>query len=187
MGAGTQRSKCCREVPERRIMVYRVAAPREHSGGPMLAVWIVAVVAVSFALAYLNSSGWMWIAAGAVALLAGLAGAALAKDAFVVLSGIFAFGAVMLGLAPVRRLLVSRPLLAWYRGQLPAMSQTEQEAIDAGTVWWDGDLFSGRPDWDKLLATPAPRLSAEEQAFLDGPVEALCAMSNDWEITHELY
>ena len=65
------------------------------------------------------------------------------------------------------------------------MSQTEKEAIDAGTVWWDADLFSGKPDWNKLLATPAPRLSAEEQAFLDGPVEELCAMCNDWEITHE--
>src|SRR5438128_10408634 len=66
------------------------------------------------------------------------------------------------------------------------MSQTEKEAIDAGTVWWDGDLFSGRPDFDKLLAVPEPRLSAEEQAFLDGPVEELCAMCDDWEITHEL-
>src|SRR5258705_12604897 len=98
-------------------MVYRVTTPREHPGGPMpLAVWIVAVVAVSFALAYLNSSGWIWIAAGAVALLAGLIGGALPTDAFVALSGIFAFGAVVLGLAPVRRLLVSRPLLAWFRG-----------------------------------------------------------------------
>src|SRR5258708_6033382 len=77
-------------------------------------------------------------------------------------------------------------VLALYRRILPDMSQTEKEAIDAGTVWWDGDLFSGRPDFDKLLAVPEPRLSAEEQAFLDGPVEELCAMCNDWEITHEL-
>ncbi|MDH5578341.1 MAG: acyl-CoA dehydrogenase, partial [Betaproteobacteria bacterium] len=72
-----------------------------------------------------------------------------------------------------------------YRRILPDMSPTEKEAIDAGTVWWDGDLFSGRPDWERLLATPAPKLSAEEQAFLDGPVEEACAMANDWEITHE--
>ena len=65
------------------------------------------------------------------------------------------------------------------------MSQTEREAIDAGTVWWDGDLFSGRPDWDKLLAVPAPKLTPEEQAFVDGPCEELCAMCDDWEITHE--
>src|SRR5262249_33764168 len=67
------------------------------------------------------------------------------------------------------------------------VSQTEQEALDAGTVWWDGDLFSGKPDWHKLLAYPRPQLSGEEQAFLDGPVEALCRRVNDWKITHELH
>src|SRR2546427_5226357 len=86
----------------------------------------------------------------------------------------------------IRRKLVTDRVLALYRRILPDMSQTEKEAIDAGTVWWDGDLFSGRPDFDKLLAVPEPRLSAEEQAFLDDPVEELCAMCNDWEITHEL-
>src|SRR3981189_1484656 len=86
----------------------------------------------------------------------------------------------------IRRKLVTDRVLALYRRILPDMSQTEKEAIDAGTVWWDGDLFSGRPDFDKLLAVPEPRLRAEEQAFLDGPVEELCAMCNDWEITHEL-
>ena len=70
---------------------------------------------------------------------------------------------------------------------LPAVSQTEQEALEAGTVWWDGELFSGKPNWKKLLAYPKPVLTAEEQAFLDGPTEQLCAMVDDWKITHELY
>jgi acyl-CoA dehydrogenase len=86
---------------------------------------------------------------------------------------------------PIRRALVTNPLLRLYRRILPDMSSTEKEAIDAGTVWWDGDLFSGAPDWDKLLAMPEPQLTEEEQAFLDGPVETLCAMCDDWEITHE--
>ena len=86
---------------------------------------------------------------------------------------------------PIRRALVSNPLLGLFRRILPDMSPTEKEAIDAGTVWWDGDLFSGTPDWDKLLALPEPRLSEAEQAFLDGPVDALCALCDDWEITHE--
>jgi acyl-CoA dehydrogenase len=90
-----------------------------------------------------------------------------------------------LNVPALRRKLLSDHILALYRRILPDMSQTEKEAIDAGTVWWDADLFSGKPDWNKLLATPAPRLSAEEQAFLDGPVEQLCEMCNDWEITHE--
>jgi acyl-CoA dehydrogenase len=67
------------------------------------------------------------------------------------------------------------------------MSQTEREAIQAGTVWWDAELFSGRPNWNKLLAVPAPALTAEEQAFLAGPVEELCRMLNDWRINEELH
>ena len=62
---------------------------------------------------------------------------------------------------------------------------TEREALEAGSVWWDGELFSGRPDWQRLLAMPSSRLSREEQAFLDGPVEELCRMLDDWRITHE--
>ena len=83
--------------------------------------------------------------------------------------------------APFRRTLVSAPLLAAFKRILPPMSQTEQEAIDAGTVWWDGELFSGRPDWSKLAAYPQPVLTPEEQAFLDNETEQLCAMASDWE------
>ncbi len=61
------------------------------------------------------------------------------------------------------------------------MSQTEAEAINAGTVWWDGDLFSGKPDWAKLLSFPKPELSPEEQAFLDTETEELCRIADDWE------
>ena len=85
---------------------------------------------------------------------------------------------------PLRRAVFSNPILSIYRRILPDMSQTEKEAIDAGTVWWDGDLFSGKPDWNKMLAIPVPKLSAEEQAFVDGPCEEICAMTNDWEVTH---
>ena len=69
---------------------------------------------------------------------------------------------------------------------LPSLSDTEREAIEAGDVWWDADLFTGNPDWAKLLAFPPPKLSAEEQAFLDGPVEELCRMLDDWRINWEL-
>ena len=148
-----------------------------------VSVWIVIVAAASVALAYLNSPGWTWLGAGAVLLLAGLGGQTLSMNAFLVLAAVLAVAGVLLGLAPLRRQLVSRALLAWYRGQLPPMSQTEQEAIDAGTVWWDGDLFSGRPDWKKLLSLPPPKLTAEEQSFLDSETEQLCAMVNDWETT----
>ena len=86
----------------------------------------------------------------------------------------------------VRRALISNRLLKVFRNILPQISQTEQEALDAGTVWWDGDLFSGKPDWNKLLAYPKPKLSTEEKTFLAGPTEELCAMLDEWHITREL-
>ncbi len=81
-----------------------------------------------------------------------------------------------------RRERLSRPIFKWARGVMPPISDTEREAIDAGTVWWDGELFSGNPDWDKLVSMPPAKLSADEQAFMDGPVRELCAMIDDWQI-----
>ena len=69
---------------------------------------------------------------------------------------------------------------------LPSMSKTEQEALEAGNVWWDGELFTGMPDWRRLKNLPPPKLTPEEQAFLDGPTEELCRLLDDWQITHEL-
>ncbi|HWP18367.1 MAG TPA: acyl-CoA dehydrogenase [Burkholderiaceae bacterium] len=89
----------------------------------------------------------------------------------------------VLALVPLRRGLLSRPLLRVFRRLQPAMSPTERDAIEAGTVWWDAELFTGRPRWDRLLAMPAPRLTDEEQAFLDHEVEHLCDLANDWETT----
>src|ERR1700684_1070882 len=85
-----------------------------------------------------------------------------------------------------RRDFITQAIFSWAHGVLRAMSDTQREAIEAGDVWWDADLFSGNPDWAKLLATPPAQLSAEERAFLDGPVEELCGMLDDWAITWEL-
>jgi acyl-CoA dehydrogenase len=91
---------------------------------------------------------------------------------------------VLLNIDAFRIRFISRPFLRTYRRMLPSMSQTEKDALEAGTVWWDGELFTGGPDWEKLLSAAAPRLSAEEQAFIDGPCEELCRMIDDWDITH---
>jgi acyl-CoA dehydrogenase len=91
---------------------------------------------------------------------------------------------VLLNVRPLRLRLVTRPCLRSYRRLLPSMSATEREALDAGTVWWDGELFTGGPDWQKLMSAKAPTLTEAEQAFLDGPCEDLCAMLDDWDITH---
>jgi acyl-CoA dehydrogenase len=147
---------------------------------------VVTAIAAFLVLAYFGAPILWWTVAAA-ALLSWLS--ALAAFGFttkVVLAALFVVVAAVLNVPLIRRKLVSDHVLGIYRRILPDMSQTEKEAIDAGTVWWDADLFSGKPDWDKLLAVPAPRLSAEEQAFVDGPVEELCEMCNDWEITHQL-
>ncbi len=91
---------------------------------------------------------------------------------------------VFLNVDSVRIRLISRPFLRTYRRMLPPMSTTEAEALAAGTVWWDGELFSGGPQWDKLMSMAPPQLTAEEQAFIDGPTEQLCRMIDDWDITH---
>ena len=91
---------------------------------------------------------------------------------------------ILLNVRPLRLRLVTRPFLRSYRRLLPSMSATEREALDAGTVWWDGELFTGGPDWQKLMSAKAPTLNEAEQAFLDGPCEDLCAMLDDWDITH---
>jgi acyl-CoA dehydrogenase len=91
---------------------------------------------------------------------------------------------VLLNIDGLRLRFISRPFLRTYRRMLPAMSTTEAEALAAGSVWWDGELFSGAPQWDKLMEAAPPQLNPEEQAFLDGPCEELCRMIDDWDITH---
>ena len=95
-------------------------------------------------------------------------------------------GLVAINSIKFRRERITLPLLRFYRTVVPQLSDTEREALEAGTVWWDGELFTGRPDWGRLMALPAPHLSPEERAFLDGPTEELCRLSDDWQITHEL-
>src|SRR5215813_3826087 len=88
--------------------------------------------------------------------------------------------------ATFRRDYLSKPIFRWARQVLPTLSDTEREAIEAGETWWDAELFAGNPDWRKLLALPPAKLTAEEQAFLDGPVSEACGMLDEWRITWEL-
>ena len=131
----------------------------------MIAYLIVSLGLV-LALAYVRAPGWLWTVVLASMLYRFTTDSGNAT-AMLVIDAVFVIAAIILNVPVLRRAVVSNALLAWYRRILPAMSQTEKEAIDAGTVWWDGELFSGRPDWKKLLALPEPRLTAEEQAFLD--------------------
>lgn len=99
---------------------------------------------------------------------------------------LFIASTVVLTIPSIRQSLISQKALTVFRKVLPEMSQTEKEALDAGTVWWEAELFKGKPNWNTLHDIQAPTLSAEEQAFLDGPVNEVCAMVNDYQVTHEL-
>jgi acyl-CoA dehydrogenase len=153
----------------------------------MMFWWVLTLFAVAGTLAYVRASAWLW--AGITGLWLWLflpifdvppAWNSTLRFGFII---VFAFALPTV----LRRTVLGAPLLTLFRRILPQVSQTEQEALDAGTVWWDGELFSGNPDWHKLLAYPKPTLTVEEQAFIDGPVEELCAMLDDWEITNELH
>lgn len=93
-------------------------------------------------------------------------------------------GLLFFTITPFRRNLISRRLFALVAKAMPSMSSTEREALEAGTVSWEGDLFSGAPDFKKLLNAPTTKLTDEEQAFIDGPVNELCRMVDDWDISH---
>jgi acyl-CoA dehydrogenase len=97
---------------------------------------------------------------------------------------LFLIVALPLNIELVRKRHISEPILRLYKNIMPDMSSTEKDAIDAGTVWWDGEIFSGNPNWQTLHNIPQARLTTQEQAFLDGPVEDVCKMCDDWEVTH---
>jgi acyl-CoA dehydrogenase len=146
-------------------------------------IWFVAFLVGALVLAYQRVSLLTaTVAYGAALLLYGFFGAP-SLPALVVLWSVLAV-LVLLNIDAFRIRFISRPFLRTYRRMLPSMSQTEKDALEAGTVWWDGELFTGGPDWEKLLSSAAPRLSAEEQAFIDGPCEELCRMIDDWDATH---
>ncbi len=92
---------------------------------------------------------------------------------------------ICFGHPKIRKEIITKPILYRLRKVLPPMSETERIALEAGDVWWEADLFQGRPDWQKLMNTQLPGLSAEEQTFINNQVEVLCSLLNDWEITHE--
>ena len=122
--------------------------------------------------------------------------AAFALGGFTVISWIFGAGggtvffalvftAVVAALTQtdLRANLVTRPIFALYKKLLPEMSETEKTALEAGTVWWEGEIFSGKPSWPTLLNHPNPQFTQEEQSFLDNQTQTLTSMVDEWEIS----
>ena len=149
-----------------------------------MALGIVVVLALAGVLAYHRAPLLVWTAGAAAGLLALYVWCAPSRAVAVGIAIPVILLALVLNLSWLRRRIVSAPLLAVFRRVMPAMSDTEREALEAGTVWWEGELFGGSPRWAKLLAVPPPALLPEERAFLAGPVETLCRMIDDWDISH---
>ncbi|HWS40427.1 MAG TPA: acyl-CoA dehydrogenase [Arenimonas sp.] len=147
-----------------------------------LAPWLAIVIIIAFASYHRFS----------LAVFAALAGSALVACALLgspmlsvyLAAGLLAVITLPLLITPIRQRFITAPLLGFYSKILPPLSDTEKVALEAGTVGFEGELFSGKPDWQILLSQPKPTLTEEEQAFLDGPVEQVCQMTNDWETTH---
>lgn len=134
------------------------------------------IVVVALILGYTGSALWLWAAAGLIAL-AGLGAPVWLTTVYIVLAIIF-------NVKPIRRTLLSGPMMKLLDALkiLPAISETEQTAIDAGTVWIEGELFSGKPDFKRMNSETYPEFTEKERTFLDGPVEELCSMVSDWEV-----
>ena len=151
----------------------------------VLVVVVIAIVAVAV-LAMRRAPLWQWaVALLVLGLLTRIGPAGVASDAAGWIAALLP--AIVLGLLTVtalRRAVLIAPAYRMVKSILPRVSRTEQEALDAGTVGWDAELFGGRPDWSKLLGIRKGTLSAEEQAFLDGPCNTVCAMIDDWDIRH---
>ncbi|NWD53047.1 acyl-CoA dehydrogenase family protein, partial [Pseudomonas gingeri] len=146
-------------------------------------VWLLAGLVVTLVLAYRQASALFWLGAGLVWLAGGYLFNAVGPLGAAVAAIVVVLPALILAIKPVRRSLLTRKALALFRQIMPAMSDTERAAIESGTVWWDAELFSGKPRWERLLQAAPAGLSQEEQAFLDNEVETLCDMANDWETT----
>ncbi len=170
----------------------QVEAPTLRGGVTAMATILFAglVLAAMMALAMYRAPLWLWAASlGVIGLLwtFGLFPGAEPAAHGLLFWGFWIKVAVLgiFSVPDVRRKLVVGPAFKLVKGILPKVSDTEQQALDAGTVGFDAELFSGRPDWTKLRAIPPVVLTPEERAFLDGPTEDLCKLINDWQVRHE--
>ncbi|WP_055025883.1 acyl-CoA dehydrogenase FadE [Shewanella sp. P1-14-1] len=144
--------------------------------------WIIAMIAVLGAATYMRVSLLTATIAAAAVMFIGSVLDIVGGVTWIVFLAL----ALPLNIKSFRQNFISRPLLKVYQGIMPEMSSTEKEAIEAGTTWWEADLFAGNPNWNKLHNYPKGRLTAEEQAFLNGPVETVCKMVNQHQVSHEL-
>ncbi|SAL52793.1 Acyl-CoA dehydrogenase [Caballeronia terrestris] len=149
----------------------------------MTAGFVVAFIVVGSALVFMQANALAWLAWTVIWVATGWLTGITGPLATTLLTLLFVAPALVLTIKPLRRTLLSQRALNLFRKMLPQMSPTERDAIEAGTVWWDAALFSGRPHWDSLLAHGPAKLSQEEQHFIDSECTRLCDLADDWDTT----
>jgi acyl-CoA dehydrogenase len=150
----------------------------------MIWLLLLTLLGISLVCAFYGVSLLVWTGAMAAGIVVIAATGTVPLWALLTIAVLFAAVAVPINVRAWRQQLISGPFLSQFRRMLPEISETEQVALDAGTVGWEGELFAGMPDWNVLKKQPYLELTVEEQAFLDGPVQQLCDMLDNWEITH---
>lgn len=150
-------------------------------------IGVLSLPPVLLVLACRRAPLWLWTVVAGIYLVLWSKTAAWPLGVGLPVAVFFVSLALLFNVSTLRRAILTRPVFGLYRRMLPPMSDTERVALEAGTVWWEGELFRGNPDWSTLLTYPEPKLSEAERAFIDNEVEQLCAMTDDWKISQELY
>lgn len=146
---------------------------------------LLTLFAISLVCAFYGTKLLVWTVAMTAGIVVFAASGAISLLSLVAVALLFALVAIPLNMRSWRQQFLSAPFLKMFRSMLPEMSETEQVALEAGTIGWEGELFAGKPNWALLKKQAYLELTVEEQAFIDGPTEELCDMLRQWEITHE--
>jgi acyl-CoA dehydrogenase len=146
---------------------------------------ILGAVVLAWVLAFVGAPLLVWTIAVGVILLGAEVAGVMGQTSFAICGGVFVLLALLLNVKPLRRAIITGPVFGVFKKVLPEMSSTEREALEAGDVWWEAEMFRGRPNWKKLLDFKYTALTAEEKSFLDNECEALCKLCDDWKIEFE--
>ena len=148
----------------------------------MTLVAVLSAIALFWVLAFRGSRLWLWTVAAFAYVGALYQTALIGPTAALWTLAVLAPLALLFNLRALRRSVITKPIFKAFKAVLPDMTDTEREALEAGDVWWEGEMFRGKPDWAKLMNFKRTTLSDEEQSFLDNETETLCAMLDDWQV-----
>lgn len=151
----------------------------------VLTVVLVSVL-TAWVLAFIGAPLIVWTAFTGALLIALKSFGFMGATAFGIAGAVFVLLALLLNIKPLRRAVLTSAIFKGFKAVLPEMSSTEREALEAGDVWWEAEMFRGRPNWKKLLDFKYTALTQEEQSFLDSECEELCRLCDDWKIEYEL-